>query len=417
MNTERSEMDQYTISKETARRFLVTKQGFHQEKEKTGTLEAIKRLECVQVDPVNVVHRNHHLVLHNRVSDYKPSYLEALLYKDRAVFEYWCNARSVIPMEEFRYFRYQMQNYMEFHTPFYERLKAKREKLKHAISHVLSVIGTDGPQCAQDFTREREVGSKTAKDALNLLCICGEVMIHHVDRNRRYYDLMERILPKNINIQVPSSKQYNQFMIRKYMRAYWLVDVRDWRFGWPSLKASQRKLVVEDMARDGKIYPVKIEGIKHIYCVLEEYLNALEAAENPLTEEKIHFIALLDNLLWNRRMISEVFDFVYAWEIYKIPEKRLFGYYVLPILCGTRFIGRIDPKPDRASKTMIVNSLLLEKEHFDDSLVVELVVALKEFLWSHNVSKVKIVKTKPKRLKNTLSIELNQSASDVHENG
>lgn len=410
-------MNQHTISKETARRFLITKQGFQQEKEKTGTLEAIKRLECVQIDPVNVVHRNHHLVLHNRVSDYKPSYLQALLYKDRAVFEYWCNARSIVPMEEFRYFRYQMQNYMEFHTPFYERLKAKREKLKHAISHVLSVIDTDGPQCAQDFTQEREVGGKTAKDALNLLCICGEAMIHHVDRNRRYYDLMGRILPKNMNIQVPSSEEYNQFMIRKYMRAYGLVDVRDWRFGWLSLKASQRKLVVEEMVKDGKIYPVKIEGIKHIYYVLEEYLNALEATENSLPQEKIRFIAPLDNLLWNRRMISEVFDFVYAWEIYKIPENRQFGYYVLPILYGTRFVGRIDPKLDRASKTMIVNSLLLEKERFHDSLVVELVAALKKFLWFHNVSKVKIVKTKPKRLKNTLLIELDQSASDVHENG
>jgi uncharacterized protein YcaQ len=304
---------------------------------------------------------------------------------------------------------------MEFHTPFYERLKAKREKLKHAISHVLSVIGTDGPQCAQDFTQEREVGSKTAKDALNLLCICGEVMIHHLERNRRYYDLMERILPKNINIQVPSSKEYNQFMIRKYMRAYGLVDVRDWRFGWLSLKASQRKLVVEEMARDGKVYPVKIEGVKHVYYVLEEYLNALEAAENSLPEEKIHFVAPLDNLLWNRRMISEVFDFIYAWEIYKIPEKRQFGYYVLPILYGTRFVGRIDPKLDRASKTIIVNSLLLEEERFDESFLVRLATTLKRFLWFHNVSKVKIVKTKPKRLKNTLLIELNQSASDVHE--
>ena len=123
-------MDQHTISKETARRFLITKQGFHQGKGKTGTLEAIKRLECVQIDPVSVVHRNHHLVLHNRVSDYKPSYLEVLLYKDRAVFEYWCNARSIIPMEEFRYFRYQMQNYMGFHSPFYERLKANRKNSK-----------------------------------------------------------------------------------------------------------------------------------------------------------------------------------------------------------------------------------------------------------------------------------------------
>ncbi|TEU05168.1 winged helix-turn-helix domain-containing protein [Candidatus Bathyarchaeota archaeon] len=406
-------MDQHTISKEAARRFLITKQGFHQGKEKTGTLEAIKRLECIQIDPVNVVHRNHHLVLHSRVSDYKPSYLDALLYKDRAVFEYWCNAKSIIPMEEFRYFRYRMQNYMEFHSPFYERLKAKREELKGTISYVLSTIETDGPLCAQDFKREGEVGSKTTKGVLNLLWDCGEVMIHHVEGNRRYYDLAEHILPKDISIEVPNREEYNLFMIRKYMRAYGFVDVRDWRFGWLSLKAPQRKLVVEEMVKDGKIYPVKIEGIKHIYYVLEEYLNALEAIEDSLLEEKIHFIAPLDNLLWNRRMISEVFDFVYVWEIYKIPEKRQFGYYVLPILYGTRFVGRIDPKLDRASKTMIVNSLFLEKERFDDSLVVELAVALKRFLWFHNVSQVKIVKTKPKRLKNTLLVELNQSASDV----
>lgn len=406
-------MDQHTISKETARRFLITKQGFHQGKEKTGALEAIKRLECIQIDPVNVVHRNHHLVLHSRVSDYKPSYLDALLYKDRAVFEYWCNAKSIIPMEEFRYFRYRMQNYMEFHSPFYERLKAKQKELKGTISHVLSTIETDGPLCAQDFKREEEVGSKTAKGVLNLLWDCGEVMIHHVQGNRRYYDLAEHILPKDISIEVPNREEYDLFMIKKYMRAYGFVDVRDWRFGWLSLKAPQRKQVVEEMVKDGKIYPVEIEGIKHIYYVLEEYLNALEAIQDSLLEEKIHFIAPLDNLLWNRRMISEVFDFVYAWEIYKIPEKRQFGYYVLPILYGTRFVGRIDPKLDRTSKTMIVNSLLLEKERFDDSLVVELAVALKRFLWFHNVSQVKIVKTKPKRLKNTLLVELNQSASDV----
>ncbi len=65
-------MDQHTISKEAARRFLITKQGFHQGKEKTGTLEAIKRLECIQIDPVNVVHRNHHLVLHSRVVTTNP---------------------------------------------------------------------------------------------------------------------------------------------------------------------------------------------------------------------------------------------------------------------------------------------------------------------------------------------------------
>jgi len=306
-----------------------------------------------------------------------------------------------------------MQNYMEFHSPFYERLKANRKKLKDAISHVLSVIDTEGPQCAQDFNQEGDVGRKTAKDVLNLLCICGEVMIDRVERNRRYYDLTERILPNNINIKAPNREEYDQFMIEKYMRAYGFVDVRDWRFGWLPIKAPQRKLVVEKMVKDGKICPVKIEGVKHLYYVSAECLNALEAAENPLPEEKIHFVAPLDNLLWNRRMISEVFDFIYAWEIYKVPEKRQFGCYVLPMLHGTRFVGRIDPKLDRANKTMIINSLLLEEERFDESFVVRLAITLKRFLRFHNISQIKIVKTKPKELKNTLLVELTQSAGDV----
>jgi len=396
-----------TISKETSRRFLVTRQGFQRGKGKEETLEAIKRLECVQIDPVRVVHRNHHLVLYNRVSDYKPSYLDTLLYKDRAVFEYWCNAKSIIPIEEFRYFRYRMQSYMEFHSPFYERLKAKRKELRDIIHHILSVIEADGPLCARDFI---EVKSKTANRVLNLLWDCGEVMIHHVDGNFRYYDLTERILPKNLSTEMPSREEYNRFMVEKYMRAYGLIDIRDWRFGWLALKSAQRRAIVEEMVKGGKICPVKIEGVKHVYYVLKEYLGTLEAAEDSSFEEKIHFIAPLDNLIWNRRMIAEIFDFVYAWEIYKVPEKRQYGYYVLPILYGARFVGRIDPKLDRLNKMMVVNSLVLEEERFEEEFVVELAAALRGFLRFHNADQVRILKTKPKALKNALMVELKRSA-------
>lgn len=402
-------MNLKTVSKETARRFLIAKQGFQQGEGKNGTLEAIERLECVQIDPVRVVHRNHHLVLHNRVSDYKPSYLDTLLYKDRAVFEYWCNEKSIIPIEEFRYFRYRMQNYTEFHSPFYERLKTMRKELRDVISHVLSTIETDGPLRAQDF--KGKIGSKTANRVLNLLWDCGEVMIHHIEGNRRCYHLTEHILPKDLSTEMPLSREeYNRFMLKKYMRAYGLVDVRDWRFGWLALKSSQRKAIVEGMVKDGKICPVKIEGVKHIYYVLEKYLSTLEVAEDFFIEEKTRFIAPLDNLIWNRRMISEIFDFTYAWEIYKVPEKRLYGYYVLPILYGTRFVGRIDPKLDRVSKTVIINSIVLEENRFKEDLVVELAATLKRFLCFHNAPQVKIAQTKPKRLKNTLLVKLKRSA-------
>jgi len=296
---------------------------------------------------------------------------------------------------------------MEFHSPFYERLKARREELKDVVRHVLSAIEANGPLCAKDFEK---VGRKAAKRVLNLLWDCGEVMIHHVDGNRRYYDLMEHILPKNLNVEIPTRGEYDRFMIEKYMRAYGFVDTRDWRFGWHTLKSPQRKVIVEEMVKDRKICPVKVEGVKHVYYVLERYLGTLEVAEDSSIEEKIHFISPLDNLIWNRRMISEIFGFTYAWEIYKIPEKRQYGYYVLPILCGSKFVGRIDPKLDRVNKTMIVNSLVLEEGRFGEDFVVELVSTLRNFLSFHEALHVKIVKTKPKKLKSALLAELSRSA-------
>jgi uncharacterized protein YcaQ len=399
-------MDSVSVSKENARRFLVSRQGFHVGKGKDGTLETIRRLECVQIDPVNVIHRNHHLVLHTRVSDYEPSYLDALLYEDRAVFEYWCNEKSIIPIEDFRYFKYRMRNFMEFHSPFYERLKAGREQLKDAISHVLASIKAKGPLSAQEFKEDKKFGSKTAQRVLNLLWDIGKVMIHHMEKNRRCYDLTERVLPSSTNTETPSRAEYESFMIEKYMRAYGLIDVRDWRFGWLDLKASRRRVIIEEMVEDGRIHPVEIEGVRHIYYVLEKDLDALTSSEDSL-DEKVHFVAPLDNLIWNRRMVSEVFDFDYSWEIYKPPEKRLYGYYVLPIVQGSRFVGRIDPKLDRRSQTMVINSLLVEVGQFSEALVYELAVALRSFLRFHSALKIQIVRTRPKALGAALLAELN----------
>ena len=394
------------VSKEAARRFLILRQSFLQGKRgKNGTLEAIKRLECVQKDPISVVHRNHHLVLHSRVVDYKPSYLDELLYKDRHVFEYWCNEKSIIPFEDFPYFRYRMQNPSQFHSPFYERIKARRKELKDEISHVLSEIRKHGPLSAREFQQKLKIKGKVATRVLNLLWDCGDLMIHHVEGNRRYYDLTERVLPPDIDVKALSKEEYERFMIQKYMRAYGLIDTRNWRFGWLPLTASQRKTIVKEMIEENRLCPAKIEGVKHVYYVLEEHLGLLEDSNTSISE-KVHFIAPLDNLLWNRRMISEIFDFNYAWEVYKVPEKRVYGYYVMPLLHGTRFIGRLDPKLDRKNKRMIINSLLLEEKDFDKGFISELAETLQGFLEFHDVSQVNIVITQPKELRDTLMREL-----------
>ncbi len=397
------------VSKETARQFLILRQGFLQaQKGKKGTLEAVKRLECVQTDPIKVVQRNQHLVLHSRIVDYKSSYLDELLYKDRLMFEYWCNEKSIIPIKDFHYFRYRMQNPSQFHSPFIERIKAKGKELKDAISHVLSEIRKHGPLSTREFKQKGKIKGKVATSVLNLLWDRGDLMIHHVEGNRRYYDLTERVLPQKIlEGETPSREEYERFMIQKYMRAYGLVDTRNWRFGWLPLKASQRKIVVKEMVEENKLCPVKIEGVKHVYYVLDEHLSFLENSGRSISE-KVHFVAPLDNLLWNRRMISEIFDFNYTWEVYKVPEKRVYGYYVMPVLYGTRLIGRLDPKLDRQNKTMIINSLLLEEKSFDKGFVIELAKTMQRFLMFHDASRVNIVRTQPKELKNALMRALNQ---------
>jgi hypothetical protein len=393
------------VSKEAARRFLILRQGFLQKRGKDGTLEAIKQLECIQIDPISVIHPNQHLVLHNRVADYKASHLEELLYKDKLAFEYWCNEKSVVPIEDFPYFRYRMQNPTLFHSPFYERIKAKRKELHEEIYHVLSEIRRHGSLSAREFEQKGKIKGKEATRILNLLWDCGDLMIHHVEGNKRYYDLTERVLPPRIDVEAPNGEEYERFMIQKYMRAYGLVDTRDWRFGWLPLKTSQRKTIVKEMVEDNELCPVKIEGVKHTYYALNAHLSLLENSDASISE-KVLFLAPLDNLLWNRRMISEVFDFNYSWEVYKIPEERIYGYYVMPILLGTRFIGRLDPKLDRQNKTMIVNSLLWEKKGVGKNLVTELAAALRRFLEFHGVSQVSIERTQPKELKDALMQEL-----------
>jgi uncharacterized protein YcaQ len=394
------------ITKENARRFLVLRQNLLREKEgKEGTLEAIRHLGCIQTDPISVVHRNHHLVLHNRVKDYDISYLDELLYKDRLVFEYWCNEKSLVPIEDFRYFKYRMENPTLFHSPYYEHIKEKRAELNDPIRYVRSEIRKSGPVSARELEDKGRLKSKIATDVLNLLWDCGELMIHHVEGNRRYYDLAEHVLPSTKEMEVLTRKQYERFMIQKYMDAYGLVDSRDWRFGWLPLKILQRKALIKQMVQNNELCPVKVEGVKQEFYILRELLHLLDNRDTSM-DERIYFMAPLDNLLWNRKVISELFDFDYSWEVYKVPEKRIYGYYVMPVLCGTRFIGRLDPKLDRQDSKMTINSLTIVGKSVDKSSINELALSLRRFLEFHNVSHVVIHRTQPEELKGILAREL-----------
>ena len=145
------------------------------------------------------------------------------------------------------------------------------------------------------------------------------------------------------------------------------------------LKAKERTRAFEELQEEGAILPVKVEGVNPLlYCnvkdkpFLEKVLEGKVSAENdsdnpraskePQFKPRCEFLAPLDCFLWDRNLIRELFDFDYKWEIYTPAAQRKYGFYVLPILYGERFIGRIEAVTDRKTDVMTVKNIWFEPD-------------------------------------------------------
>ena len=87
--------------------------------------------------------------------------------------------------------------------------------------------------------------------------------------------------------------------------------------------------------------------------------------KSPRLRKRCEFIAPLDNLLWDRKLIHALFDFNYKWEIYTPQADRKYGYYVLPILYGIDFVGRIEAVYDKAKQELTVRHIWFEPNIHD----------------------------------------------------
>ena len=204
------------ISKQTARRFVLGKQGLwpgRRWKGKRGTFQALRTCEAVQLDPLNVVGRSQDIVLHSRVLDYKPDYLQQALYKDRQFFDYggWL---AVYPMSELPYWRVYMER----------RSHAKRVEdfvfTHHEVfDFVRAELRKRGPLGNRDFEGKslddwNYRGRKETSLALYDMWISGELMMHHRDGFNRVYDFRENIAPKELDY-IASEKETEDFFARK----------------------------------------------------------------------------------------------------------------------------------------------------------------------------------------------------------
>lgn len=354
-----------TISKQTARRFVLGKQGLwpgRRWKGKKGTAQAIHACEAVQLDPLNIFARSQDIVLHSRVLDYKPDYLYQVAYKDRQFFDYggWL---AMYPVSDLPYFRVHMER--RRHQKRVEDFVLSNLEL---FEQVRAELRARGPLGNRDFDGKRVDswnyrGRKETSLALFDMWLCGELMIHHRERFERVYDFRENIAPKEYDY-VATEKEAEEFFARKAVSFHGLLREAGMKI---SLEYDlQRKYEREDVNQllqgwieSGLFAQVQVEAGRETLLVLGEDLPALDTLEkgrvpkgwNPKgtsTWEEVTFLSPLD-IVSARGRAKKLFDFEYKWEVYTPAHQRRWGYYVLPVLYGDDLVSRLDMKLDRTN--------------------------------------------------------------------
>ncbi|MBA2287806.1 MAG: winged helix-turn-helix domain-containing protein [Ktedonobacteraceae bacterium] len=337
-----------SISREQARRLLVC---YHFAQ--TDMLGVLERLRTIQYDPLNPVGRNPDLVLQARVPGYQVDDWQKLAYSDRLAYDAWDKQACLVPVGDWP-LRALIR---EKHRPYHDREILGNEA--GSVADILAAIDARGPLSSLEFEKQAYAGSghswagsTLAKRILRSLWACGLLVTHHRKSGRHYYDRPERVIPAEYFSAAPLVDEvayYRWIMTQRY-RATGLLRASAEACIWSSCgEAKERRLAIAQLVEAGVLTAVQIGEKKWPYYALTDTLKLLDT---PLPAARVIFLAPLDSFMWDRKGILQLFDCDYLWEVYKPEKARKWGYYVLPVFYGDRFIARLDSRLERGTWTI-----------------------------------------------------------------
>ena len=364
-----------TITRQQARQFILLKQGLagpYRFTGKDGAYEYVRQAGCIQYDPVDVCGKNAELTLQSRVKGFSKTMLYELLYEDRRLVDYADKELSIWPSEDWPYF----SSYRERSRRLGRTFKGLKSLEKKAVAY----IRENGPVSSDSLPVEGEIfwhssmhwsgnwqkKSQAARSVLEQLYTDGELVIHHKQGSRKYYDLAERHLPSEVleaDNPCRSSDEFTAWRVLRRIGAVGLLwDKNSAAFLGIDINAEKRKEVLGYLSELGRIRPVAVEGIKQLFYYRSEDDRLMQSVIDGTADLKprMSFIAPLDPLMWDKALILALWDYQYSWEIYTPAVKRKYGYYVLPVIFGDSFVGRIEAVPDRKTGVLIVKNIWWE---------------------------------------------------------
>jgi len=361
------------LTNRQARQFLLLKHGLlgdYRFEEKQGILDFARQVGCIQYDPIDVCGKNAELVLQSRIKGFTKDILSEVLYEDRSLIDYPDKNLAIIPVQDWPYFERYRQAARQ-HAERYPEMVALAEQVRTHIQHH-GAISSDDLKLEGDFAWRSAIhwssGNNSSRSVLEQMYSTGELIIHRKKGTRKYYDIATQyIQPDLLNAPEPleDELEHHKWRVLRRIGAVGLLWNRAsdaWLNIW-GLKATQRNEVFRELLLEKRIAAVAVEQMKDLlYCLVEDLPLIETVLTNPEPVWRCELIAPLDNLMWDRKLINQLFGFDYTWEIYTPAVKRKFGYYVLPLLYGDHFIGRAEIIAERKTSTLLVKNIWYEHE-------------------------------------------------------
>ena len=367
------------LSISQARRIALAAQGFADPApggrvDRRHLRRVMGRIKLLQLDSVPVVIRTQYLPPFSRLGCYDPALLDRIAYRDDEWFEAWAHEASLVPVNDEPLLRWQKQRASQGDT--WKGLVDVARRESAYVADVLAQV-TERPLAAGELRDPRRRdgewwgGRSLGSVALDWLFRIGAVGIRRRANFVKEFDLLERIVPAEVLARpTPTAQQAQRELLLNSAEALGVGTARD-LIDYYRLPVREGRARLAELVEAGSLALVEVEG-------WAEPAYTPPESKAPRALEALTVLSPFDPIVWYRARAARLWGFDYRIEIYVPAAKRLYGYYVLPVLDGERLVARLDVKTDRAAGKLRVQAAFAEPGVDQASLVTRLRPHLQE---------------------------------------
>ncbi len=374
-----------------------------------GIIEFFQQLNCLQIDPIRAVERTQLLALWSRLGPFDPSLLDDLQQK-RQIIEAWAHCASFILTQDYPLFRRWIGRAYTNSSAWSQRVRAWMEANSTLQEHIIERLRTNGPLPSKAFTDLAVVpwqspgwtSGGTVSRMLDFLDRSGIVMSVGRRGNQKLWHLRDEWLPEWAEQEPLAEEAVVRLSCQRSLKALGVANQKQinnhfMRNMYPNLRQRLAELVAEGVVLPAQIV-VESEPWPGDWYIHRESLPLLASIRTGDWQPRTVFLSPFDNLICDRERTERLFDFRYRIEIYVPKAKRQYGYYVLPLLHGDHFIGRMDSRMDRKEGTYHIHALYPQQDtHVSARSGTELAQSLLELAQFIGAARIELGEQIPSR--------------------